>query len=94
MQIETDVSASETTCQTNGVGCVVPPVGAKFYPSYALTGNSDSGNCAMLFGNFAGHGVNNFGGAKQAFGAPNLSWFFGQNTNGPQVNPCISRSDD
>jgi hypothetical protein len=94
MQIETDVSASEQTCQTNGVGCVVPPVGAKFYPYYSLTGNPNSGNCAMLFGNFAGHGVNNFGGATEAFGAPNLSWFFGQNTNGPQVNPCIPRSDD
>ena len=36
IQFETDVSASEQTCQTNGVGCVVPPVGAQFYPFYAV----------------------------------------------------------
>jgi hypothetical protein len=93
VQFETDVSASEQTCQTNGVGCVVPPVGAKFYPFYTLVGNIDSGNCALLFGNFTGGGVNDFGGAKE-YGAPNLSWFFGQNSNGPQANPCVSRIDD
>jgi hypothetical protein len=92
IQIETDVSASEQTCQTNGVGCDVPPVGAKFYPFYALTGSSDAGNCALLFGNFSGGGVDNFGGTKQ-YGAANLPWFFGQNTNGPQANPCIPHSD-
>jgi hypothetical protein len=97
MQIETDVSASEQTCQPNGVGCDVPPKRAKFYPYYSFAGNSDysfawsNGNCSILFGNNSGHGINNFGGAKQ-YGAPNLSWFFGQNTNGPQANPCIPQS--
>jgi hypothetical protein len=94
MQIETDVSASEQSCQPNGVGCDVPPQGAKFYPYYSFTGNGDysfassNGDCSILFGNNRGHGINDFGGAKQ-YGAPNLSWFFGQNTNGPQANPCI-----
>ena len=97
MQIETDVSASEQTCQPNGVGCDVPPKGAKFYPYYSFAGSNDysfagsNGNCSILFGNNSGQGINNFGGGKQ-YGAPNLSWFFGQNTNGPQANPCIPQS--
>ena len=36
VQFETDVSASEQACQPNGVGCVVPPAGAQFYPFYAV----------------------------------------------------------
>jgi hypothetical protein len=93
---QTDVAASEQTCQANGVGCVAPPVGAQFYPYYALAGNSNqmgySGGCALLFGNFSGGGVNNFGRDKQ-YGASNLPWFFGQNSSGPQVNPCTPQTD-
>jgi len=91
IQLETDVSSSESTCKPNGVGCVVPPVGAAFYPFYALKGSNDGGNqgnCTLLFGNFSGVGVNNFGRDKQ-YGASNLSWFFGQNSGGPQTNPCM-----
>ena len=95
IQIQTDVPASEPTCQPNGVGCVVPPVGAKFYPFYAVAkngGNDNSGSdgesCALLFGNFSGSDINNFGGDAQ-YGASNLYWFFGQNTSGPRSNPCI-----
>jgi hypothetical protein len=95
IQIQTDVPASEQTCQQNGVGCVVPPVGAKFYPFYAVTkngGNDNSGgdgeSCTLLFGNFSGSDINNFGGDAQ-YGASNLYWFFGQNTSGPRSNPCI-----
>jgi len=36
----------------------------------------------------AGSAVNNFGRDKQ-YGTSNLSWFFGQNSGGPQTNPCI-----
>ncbi len=74
--------------------------GAKFYPYYSFVGSSDysfawnSGNCTILFGNNSGHGINNFGGAKQQYGAPNLSWFYGQNSNGPQANPCIPQAGD
>jgi hypothetical protein len=89
MQIETDVSASEQTCQPNGVGCDVPPKHARFYPYYSFAGSS--GSCSILFGNISGSGVNTLGGSKQ-YGAPNLSWFFGQNTDGPQVNPCIPQT--
>jgi hypothetical protein len=42
----------------------------------------------LLFGNFSGNDINNFGEDAQ-YGASNLSWFFGQNTGGPQSNPCI-----
>jgi hypothetical protein len=95
IQIETDVAASEKQCKPNGVGCVVPPVHAQFYPFYAVAinganpnGSDSSGGCTLLFGNFSGNDINNFGEDTQ-YGAPNLSWFFGQNTGGPQSNPCI-----
>jgi hypothetical protein len=98
IQLETEVAASEKTCKPNGVGCVVPPVGARFYPFYAVTkngGNDDSSNdregCTLLFGNFSGPGINNFGGDAQ-YGAPNLYWFFAQSSGGPQANPCLPRS--
>jgi hypothetical protein len=89
MQIETDVSASEKTCQTTGLGCDVPPKRAKFYPYYSLV-RSNAG-CSILFGNNSGQGIIDFGGGAQ-YGAPNLSWFFGQNTDGPQANRCIPQS--
>jgi hypothetical protein len=92
IQLETDVSSSESTCQPNGVGCVVPPVGAAFYPFYAFNTNSGQGNgvCTLVFGNFT-KGVNNFGGDAQ-YGAPNLAWFFGTNSSGPMTNPCIPKT--
>jgi hypothetical protein len=92
IQLETEVSASEQACQPNGVGCVVPPAGAQFYPFYSLAQNGSSGNeggnCTLLFGNFSGPNINNFGGDAE-YSAPNLYWFFGQNSGGPQSNPCI-----
>jgi hypothetical protein len=95
IQFETDVAASETACKPDGTGCVVPPTGAQFYPFYALAKNRDNDdssndgeNCTLLFGNFSGRGIRNFGGTAQ-YGAPNLSWFFGQNSGGPRTNPCI-----
>jgi hypothetical protein len=95
LQFETDVAASENACQPNGVGCVVPPAGAQFYPFFALAKDSDGygngGGCALLFGNFHGFGINNFGGDQQ-YGTPNLPWFFGTISNGPQANPCIPQT--
>jgi hypothetical protein len=91
IQFETDVSGSVKTCQPNGVGCVVPPVGAQFYPFFALkVGNN---GCTLLFGNFSGSGADDFGRDKQ-YGTSNLSWFFGQNSNGPQTNPCIPKTGE
>ena len=88
IQLETDVPASETTCQSDGVGCVVPPVGAQFYPFYAVTDSGDSFRCTLVFGNFSGPGVDNFGGDK-GWGTSNLYWFFGTNSSGPRANPCL-----
>jgi hypothetical protein len=98
IQFETDVPASEQTCQPNGVGCVVPPVGAQFYPFYAVATDRDNGgeegqSCSLVFGNFSGHHIANFGGDAQ-YGASNLYWYFGQNSGGPQTNPCIPHSKD
>jgi hypothetical protein len=93
MQFETEIAASVPTCQTNGVGCSVPPPGAKFYPFYALEQSSNGyGGCALVFGNFSGPGINNFGGDAQ-YGAPNLSWFFAQDSSGPRSNVCLSSSN-
>ncbi|MBV8143886.1 MAG: hypothetical protein JO184_02675 [Gammaproteobacteria bacterium] len=86
--LETDVSASESTCQPNGVGCVVPPAGAQFYPFYSLENSGSVSTCALVFGNITGPGVNTFGRDK-GWGPANLPWFFGQNTSGPRANPCI-----
>jgi hypothetical protein len=43
IHFETDVAASEATCQPDAVGCVVPPRGAKFYPFFALATELDDG---------------------------------------------------
>lgn len=99
VQFETDVSASEASCTPNGVGCTAPPAGAAFYPFYSLStgnwnGSGDGGqNCSLVFGNFTGFGYNNFGGDAQ-YGAPNLYWFFGQNSGGPTSNPCMPNPKD
>jgi len=87
------VSASEAGCQPNGVGCVVPPTGAQFYPFYAV-GNSDDSRrqgCTLVFGNVSGPGFNSYGRDRQ-YGTPNLSWFFGQNSSGPLANPCLQQN--
>jgi hypothetical protein len=88
---ETDVSASESTCNTNGVGCVVPPVGAQFYPFYSLENSGNASTCTLVFGNITGSGVKTFGRDKQ-YGPANLPWFFGQNSGGPMANPCMPSS--
>ena len=100
MQFETGVGASEATCTSNGTGCGVPPPAsnvpgasypaAQFYPFYSVADQGGNG-CIFLFGNNT-HGVNDFGKDAQ-YGAPNLPWFFGQNSSGPQVNPCAEHSN-
>jgi hypothetical protein len=94
VHFEATVSDSETTCQPNGVGCVIPPVGAQFYPYYSLITNGgfeyggEGQSCVLVFGGFSGPGIQNFGGDAQ-YGPSNLPWFFGQNTGGPVANPCL-----
>ncbi len=89
IQFETDLLASESTCQPTGVGCVVPPPGAVFYPFFAQSGSGAS--CNMTFGNdIRGQTVNDFRRAVQ-YGTPNLPWFFGQASSGVRPNPCTPR---
>jgi hypothetical protein len=90
IQFETDVAASESTCQPSGAGCVVPPPGAVFYPFYSLkTGDYDGRDCAVQFGNLTGPDFVTFGGDAQ-YGTPNLPWFFGTLSGGIRPNPCVS----
>jgi hypothetical protein len=84
LQYETDVLASESSCQPDGSGCTVPPPGAQFYPFYSV---SSEGGCVFEFGNLT-HDVNDFGKDAQ-YGTPNLPWFFGTASGGPMSNPCL-----
>jgi len=84
IQFETVVGASEKSCHPNGVGCVVPPRPAQFYPFYSL---STSNGCVLQFGNLSGAGFNNFGGDAQ-YGVPTAR-FFGTNSGGIENNPCL-----
>jgi hypothetical protein len=97
LQFTATVSDSEASCMPNGVGCVIPPVGAEFYPYYSLvSGDPDGGGqaCTLFFGGFSGRGINDFGRDRQ-YGSPNLPWFFGENNSGPQANPCLpSQNED
>jgi hypothetical protein len=89
VQFETDVAASESTCMSNGVGCVVPPTGAAFYPFFSLLprGDDRDDRCALVFGNMTTSPFNDFGGDRQ-YGLPNLPWFFGTLSSGVLDNPC------
>jgi hypothetical protein len=92
VQIESTVADSEASCQPDGVGCVVPPKPARFYPFYALLQNGDdTSSCALVFGDFSGADVSNFG-RDQQYGPANLPWFFGQNSSGPMANPCVPKA--
>jgi hypothetical protein len=85
-QFETDVLASESTCNPDGSGCTVPPAGAVFYPFYAQSGTGAS--CNFTFGNdIRGATTNDFGRDTQ-YGTPNLPWFFGTASGGIRPNPC------
>ncbi len=89
VHFQTTVSDSESSCQSDGTGCLVPPKQARFYPFYVLQQTGDDiSSCALLFGNFRGPGYDNFG-RDQQYGPANLPWFFGQNSGGPVVNPCV-----
>jgi len=87
LQLETDVLASEATCNPDGSGCTVPPGGAAFYPFYSVHGSHSSG-CVFEFGNLTDD-VNSLGKDAQ-YGTPNLPWFFGTASGGPQANPCLT----
>jgi hypothetical protein len=67
IQFQTDAPATEATCQTDGTGCVVPPIGApgRFYPYW--TRAQVGGACVWEFGQM--QNGRTFGGAAQ-YGGP------------------------
>jgi len=96
IQFETDINGSAFLCQTStGVGCVVPPTDANFYPYYSLSGlhpyalGSYQASCAWNFGGNLANTVNNFGGDAQ-YGTPDVSRYGGTLTGPVQPNPEFS----
>jgi hypothetical protein len=73
MQFQTEVGASEATCQPTGEGCAVPPPGAPghFYPYWTLA--RVNGVCGWEFGQMSNG--RSFGKDRQ-YGKPALDWFF------------------
>ena len=49
--------------------------------------------CTLVFGNMSGPGIRTYGRDRQ-YGTADLAWYFGQNSSGPLVNPCVSQSQD
>jgi len=104
LQFETGVSATDPTCTpANLSNCTVPPKGSTFYPFYALrTGEGDdrrhgreddkAEGCVLIFGNFSGRGINNFGGDAQ-YGSPDVARAFAEHVSSLQLNPCLPRFD-
>jgi hypothetical protein len=90
LQFETDIPQSEVLtvppCNTaTGGGCVVPPVGAAFYPFYSQLGSGDG--CLFTFGNdIPGSTTNDFGKDAQ-YGSPSAR-FGGTLASGVMTNPC------
>jgi len=72
----------------------VPPVGAAFYPFFALRSGEvgDAERCALLFGNLKGPRFNNFGGVAQ-YGSPDVARFFFEFVSPVQLNPCLPQID-
>lgn len=97
VQLETDVLASEGFCNVaTGLGCTVPPVGAKFYPFWTLGNNNFGGGagvpaaaCVWNFGNLiSGTTVNSLG-KDMEYGSANLLRYGGTAISPVQDNPQL-----
>ena len=89
IQFKTDIPDSETYCNfTNGVGCIVPPTGAAFYPFYSQLG-SGSG-CRMTIGNdIPGLTTNDFGKDAEYGSYAVVEGYLGYGNFGSIIpNPC------
>jgi uncharacterized membrane protein len=92
VQYETDAAGSENLCTVaTGVGCTVPPIGAKFYPFWSLsplsgTMGGHSAGCVWNFGNDQPNTVLDFGKDAQ-YGTPNLARYGGTLISAPAPNP-------
>jgi len=88
IQFKTDIPNSESYCNfSNGVGCVVPPTQAAFYPFYSQLGRGSE--CRMTIGNdIPGLTTNDFGKDAQ-YGSYVIINGFGFGNFGPMIpNPC------
>jgi hypothetical protein len=92
VQYETDAAGSENLCTVaTGVGCTVPPIGAKFYPFWSLSPLSGrmgghSAGCVWNFGNDQPNTLLDFGKDAQ-YGTPNLARYGGTLISAPAPNP-------
>jgi hypothetical protein len=100
IQFETDAPGSEFLCNlATQFNCVVPPLGAKFYPWWTLTNKASQrigtglfppGACTWNFGNRIPHvTTRNFGGDAE-YGAADFARFGGTATSKIIANPEIS----
>ena len=97
IQFETDSGGSQNLCNTTtGVGCAVPPTGAKFYPFWSMNktqgipGLTVTGNCVWNFGNtIAGVTTNTFGKDTQ-YGTPDIAQYGGTLISAVRANPEIN----
>jgi hypothetical protein len=103
VQFETDVNGSAFLCNTStGVGCVVPPTDANFYPFWSLspysfaafsspdlTSDWHARLCAWTFGNVSPQTIEDFGKDAQ-YGSPDLSRYGGTSVSAPMPNPEFS----
>jgi len=87
IQFKTNVPNSDSNCNFDGVGCVVPPTGAAFYPFYNQVGTGTP--CRLTFGNdIPGRTTNDFGKDAQ-YGSYTFLAGFGFGNFGPMLaNPC------
>jgi len=100
LQFETGAAARDPLCISPD-SCVIPPRRAAFYPFFALRAGDlddrkvdekgdESERCALIFGNFSGQGINNFGGDAQ-YGSPDVARNFREHVSVVQLNPCLPR---
>jgi hypothetical protein len=95
VQFETDTAGSENLCNTQtGAGCTAPPIGAKFYPFWSLSPQSNAlGShttaCVWNFGNDQPNTVLDFGKDAQ-YGTPDVARYGGTIISPPLPNPEVN----
>jgi hypothetical protein len=86
LMFETEVLSTESTCNSDGSGCTMPPPGATFYPFFAQS--RQGAKCNLTFGNdIRGTTINDFG-RDAEYGEPDFTWFWGTTSSGILPNPC------
>jgi hypothetical protein len=91
IQYETDIAASEITCDVaTGAGCTAPPAAAAFYPFWSIA--RSNGLCIWNFGNdVRGATIEDFGKTAQ-YGTPDVARFGGTLVSSQFPNPQFSGS--